>query len=272
MPKAITPVEVTPALTGWQDVAITAHVGADSGNVRGAILHVANQTGAARAFGVRPKGATTTRTRNMADGWQAYQVALVDQNDTFQVNCGSTDLEVYLIGYLLADEYNGLVNEVEVTPTEDGIYRTVDISSHVGSDTPIGAVLALDNICGSKLPAVYIRAVGSSDDYYWRCGAQTNTLAIVKLDASKRFEAQVEGSCANIFLLGWITANANFVTDLTLHGVSQAGQYETIDLSSEVDADAVGVWWFRDPGDNFPADPETVKEAGSSYDDEWLLG
>lgn len=272
MPKSITPVNVTPTLTGWQDVDITAHVGVDSGNVRGAILHIANQTGATRAFGVRPKGATTARTRDMANGWQAYQVVLVDEDGVFQVNCGSTSLEVCLIGYLLVDEYNGLVDEVEITPTEDGTYRTVDISAHVGSDTPIGAILALDNGCGSTHPAAYVRAVGSSDDYYWRCGAQTNTLAIVKLDANKRFEARVEGSCVNIFLLGWITANANFVTDLTLHGVSAAGQYETIDLSAEVDADAVGVWWFRDPGDSFPQDAETVKEASSVYGDEWFLG
>jgi hypothetical protein len=208
----------------------------------------------------------------MANGWQAYQVVLVDEDGIFQVNCGSTSLEVYLIGYLLADEYNGLVNEVEVTPTEDGTYRTVDISTHVGSDTPIGAVLALDNGCNTTHPEICIRAVGSTDDYYWRAFGQTNTLAIVKLDANKQFEARVGGSCVNLFLLGWITANANFVTNLTLHAPSQAGQFETIDLSSEVDADAVGVWWFRDPGDTFPADEQTVKEAGSSYDDEFYFG
>lgn len=100
----ITPVKVTPGTAGsWQDVDVTAHLGADAGSATGVILHIVN-IATDKCLGLRKNGSTDDRHSDMRGASHLWAMIGIDSSDIFEAYLEDITAaqDIYLVGYTKA--------------------------------------------------------------------------------------------------------------------------------------------------------------------------
>lgn len=221
----ITPVEITPGATGWQDADLSAYL---SAGASGAILHFVNTTATAYAVGWRKNGSADNRTQTIgytAGGTHFWCTCGVDGNRILELNVGHiTNVDVYLVGYF-GSESVFFTNAIDKSIARDSTYHDVDISADTGSDTAIGAFLEVIATNG----AFSVRKNGSTDNFGYKQQYQHGGV-VVGVDGSEIFEAMLVNSGDYIYLNGYMKSGAVFNTNATNMSLGSTGAWT--DLSA----------------------------------------
>jgi len=219
----MTPVEITPALTGWQDADVSSYVPIGA---TGIILHIVNtSTTNERAIGFRMNGSTDSRTTNMGATQHFWCAVGIDSNGIVELNVTSTTgQDIYLVGYFKTDAAF-FTNAPNKTPGALSSFVDVDISTDTGTDTAIAAVLELISPDGTAA-SVGVRKNGSSDTR--NSSVSYHIGAIIGVDASKIFEAYLSSANAQVWLLGYIRALGTFNTNALDRDISTTGAWTNL--------------------------------------------
>lgn len=219
-----TKVDVTPDTDNdWITVTATDH-GVPTG-ASGVILHF-QQTGAGFLdMGARKKGSTDTRINTAYSTDPHFMVMIglgtVDDLDKFELYVeDKTGQKFELIGYTTAG-VTFLTNGVDKSTATTGSFVEVDVSSECPN--AIGIIIEYVATGWTKLT---LRKEGSSDDRLNYCYG--HGWAIVGCDASQVFEQKIDSADLDIFVVGYVTDGATFLTNAT--DISTATTGEWVDL------------------------------------------
>lgn len=221
----ITPVDITPGVaSSWEDVDVSGSVPAGASGV---ILHVVNAGGTNYSVGWRANASTDGRTNAVLDSTHLWVGIGVDGNRVLELYVGSTtDIVVWLVGYFTSADAVFFTNGVDKSLVSTGSWLDVDISGDTGGDTALGAVLEIVEPFNVKTYGV--RRKGSTDD---RVGVFSyHSAAVIGVDANEVFEGQVDNTFTDFYLVGYITADAVFITNATDLSLGSTGSW--IDLAA----------------------------------------
>lgn len=269
--KAVTPVEITPALTGWQDVDVSAYVGADAGSVVGVLLEIVNNTASTEQnWGVRKNGSTDALINTMEDNGHTVVAIGVDNNDIFEANIdNTTNIDIYLLGYIVSGEGSFFTNAVDKSLSVTGSFQDIDISADTGGDTALVAFLLI-NQTGTGLNAWGLRCNGSTDNLVVT-DASTGFVdlrgAMINVDNNEIFEMQIAINTIDCYLVGYLTANVTTFTNRVSFATATAGAYEDADLSGSIPSGNNGAFYHFFPGGATGTEyAGAIRKNGSSYD------
>lgn len=239
--KFITPVEVTPGSTGWTDVDVTAHVGADAGNIAGVILQIhATLTTPEYNWGVRKNGSTDTLTRIIEDTSFTIVTVGVDASDIFECNVDNiTNIDVYLLGYVTNEEATFLTNAVEYSVPDGNhdAWTDIDISASVtAGERAYLAFLLIDQGVTSGQTFWGLRKNGSTDSRVGFSSTGYNDLrgACVGLDSNEIFEGYISETDLNFWLLGYMKKGIVAFTNGVNYATGTTGSYQNVDFSANI--------------------------------------
>lgn len=225
--------------TNWNDVA-SGHVaytwytvdvsgyGVPSNSI--VILELYNHKSDAYAgLRFRRNGDADCATYGQAGTVGAHQFIMVgvDANSKFQHRKSNNDYgNFYIVGYIENVGTWRASPSSDVSGTTTGVWTNIDITAETSSN----AKVALFNVkCGwvSQQPRkADFRKTGSSDDQYvygehWYNLPASSIFYIVGLNDNQIFEAKIEASAINIYVLGYITEPAvNYELDLEVQWAS----------------------------------------------------
>ena len=120
----------------WTDVDISADTGAET--AIGAIFTAVNVNPSNAQFGLRRKGSIDDHYSDLRGEQATLGLVGVDASENAQQKIESTDVDLYLIGYVT----HGAVfftNAVPKLATTAGSYEDVDITAELGGDRANGA-------------------------------------------------------------------------------------------------------------------------------------
>lgn len=126
-----TPGELMHEVDGaWTDIDLTAHLGADAGNVAGVYIYVRN-TLSGNDIGFRKNGSTDTFIGRISNNHECYFAVGVDGDDIFEAFADdASNISLWLFGYWTNDEAEFLTNAQAVTPASGGVWTSTDLSSY----------------------------------------------------------------------------------------------------------------------------------------------
>lgn len=218
----ITPVEVTPGSTGWQDVDVSAHIPVGA---TGVILHIVNtNTGTDYNTGLRKNGSTDARiakTRKYSHFWAMIGV---DSNRVFEAYIGNTTyIDIYLVGYTVS----GVTFFTNAYDKSLSVYNSwEDIDCHTECPGAVGLIFESPN------PNPYVsgfRNNGSTDDRR-AVGWYGHVWWVVGCDSNQICEMYAGDSTVDCYLIGYITDGAVFNVNATDLSLGSTGSY--IDLAA----------------------------------------
>ena len=197
-------VNVTPgAPVAWGDVDVSGSVPAGA---TGVILHVRSTGTGSLSFGYRKNGGADARTDTIPAYRHGWCAVGVDASRIFEIYMSSTEIQIWLVGYLAADAVF-LTNGVNKSLGLTGAWTDIDCSAQAPG--AIGLVFETRETSG-VLTAFGLRMNGSAD-------ARTNNTAyrncvgvIIGCDAGQVVEGYIGGTSVDWFLLGYVTAEAIF--------------------------------------------------------------
>ena len=183
------------------DVDISSDTGADT--AIGAIFIVRKTADADVMGGVRKNGSTDDFYHEL-DSHEAH-VALVgvDANEVAEMKIATTDVDLYLMGYVTSGAVF-FTNAVDKSTATTGSYVDVDITGDIGSDDATGALLetfAIDEVYHS----FGVRRNGATDDIY---DTFEHAWPIVEIDSNDIFEQKIEDVDRDLYLTGYTIASA----------------------------------------------------------------
>lgn len=218
----ITPVEVTPGSTGWQDADLSSHIAAGA---TGVILHAVNtDASTGYAFGCRKNGSTDDRAQNLSTNHHFWAACGVDANRICEINVSSTSsIDVYLVGYFGADAVFN-TNAVDKSLSSTGSWQDIDLNVNDGA---IGAIIEVYST-GTNL-AYGLRKNGSTDARTNNARANT-TFAFIGVDANEVLEGYIGNAAVDFYVTGYIKSDATFNTNATDLSLGSTGEYA--DLSA----------------------------------------
>lgn len=226
MAQFITPVEISPGSTGWQDVDVSAYVPVGA---TGVILHCVNSSANNRAFGLRKNGSTDNRTSNLQAVKHMWAAIGVDSNRILEINLANvTDIDVYLVGYYTSDAVF-FTNATDKSLGSTGSWYDIDISGDTGAYTAIGAIFEINGVASSYNYG--LRKNGSTDNRAAQYVVSHNCFGfVVGVDVSEICEGQIENVAVDFFLVGYILSGSTFNINAT--DVSLASINDWYDLSA----------------------------------------
>lgn len=210
----ITPVEISPASTGWQDANVSAYVPAGT---TGVVLHFDNTGASSYAIGFRKNGSTDTVTSNLSATCHTWAAIGVDASRILELSIANTTyIHVYLVGYF-GSEAVFFDNAVDKSLGSISSWLDIDISAATGADTAIAAIFKLKGQTG--ITQYNLRCNGSTDNRL-NSGYNHNIAGfIVGVDGSEICEGYTS-NVSNLFLLvGYIKSGVTMLvnaTDLSL--------------------------------------------------------
>lgn len=217
----ITPVNVTPSSSGWQDVDASSYI---PSGATGVIVHIVSGTLGSN-IGLRKNGSTDNRTEAIDAEQHMWAMVGVDTNRIFEAYRPSVAPSTYyLVGYTTTDA-SFFTNAVSKSISTSGSWVDVDISGDTGGDTAIGAVIEFS----TSLYEGNVRKNGSTDNRYNSTIKADHTWAIIGVDANEIFEVIVE-STTTIYIVGYIKSGATFNTNATDISLTTTGTWT--DLSA----------------------------------------
>ncbi len=222
----ITPVERSNHLgAGWRNVDVSGDIPATA---TGVILHFHNTTGNSDQIGFRKNGSTDDRHRDTS--WAHYWVAVgVDGSQIFEeyTEFGNLDtLNVWLVGYF-EDDAVFLTNGTAYNAASTNLWLDVDITPDTAGDA-IGAIFEIDATNTNDEHG--IRKNGSTDAR--RSDAGSKHWAIIGLDVDEICEQNVSNTNVDMYLSGYITKEATFITNATdiTNGIAINGWHDLATL------------------------------------------
>lgn len=274
--KFITPVEVSPSTGSWLDVDVTSHVGADAGDIAGVLLLVRHNDGSSSdgIFGVRKNGSSDTRTgalyrRAAAPDTGATYIAVgVDSNDVFEAYINSTDVDIYLYGYVMNSEGSFFTNltEQENNSNEDAWYD-MDISSATGGDTAVAAFFHVDRTASGSLKWG-LRQNGSTDNRSGFITGDGTAGGFMGVDGSEILEYyRAAAGSPEFYLAGYLTSDITTFANAKDYSTGSTGTYVDADMSSDIPSgNNCALFDFND-GDTFSFNHATaIRKNGASHD------
>ena len=235
--KFITPVEVTPGSTGWQDVNVSSYVPVSTAGV---LLHLINTSATSTlTWGVRKNGSTDTRTGNSAGTAHTWVFVGVDESRIFEANLSNiSSLDIFLEGYITKEEGTFFTNAITKNPASTGSFQDVDISVETGSEK---AVVAFFHVTGpTTLYKFGLRENGSAADLKADGRSSGFWGTFMSVDANEVLEIYRDSTSTNFYLVGYMTKNFVSVPATASYATATVGSYVDVDFSPNIPAGAVG--------------------------------
>jgi len=196
--------------SGWTDKDYTSErQSAVTATAKLAFLHFFNSSGSnAYYLGHRPNGYTAYTARSqigyVGSGLRShYRACALDSGEIFEFNSESTDLGMYLTGYV----HEGFVPVqpyVDLTPTTKGSWQTVSAASQV----PLYAnALMFDlryGLTGDEF-GKHTTGLAPMGQIPWAASPQYTTTGFVALDKHRQFRAYCTSSGDKLWLAGYFT-------------------------------------------------------------------
>lgn len=182
-------------LNSWRDVNISADTGVDT--AIGAIFTVTNDSFGQNQFGLRKKGSSDDRVRELDSKGSTLGLVGVDASEVAEFQVDDSDVDLFLVGYVT----HGAVfftNGVNKSTSNTGSYQNVDITSDVASRAN-GAFLEIYNSGGAKHRTA-LRRNGASNDLY---RDHMHGFAAVGIDAGDVFQQKIESTSMDLYLMGY---------------------------------------------------------------------
>ncbi len=257
-----TPVDVSPAGTGWQTVDVSASVPA---NATGVIVQWQGEvSGADQDFGIRKMGSTDGQFQDAAKAdQQGWLMIGVDSSRRFEVYRQTTGIKVYLVGYTMSG-VKFFTNRIDKsTGTFSPTWADVSIAADTGTDTAIGAIFYVRGVPGTVNYA--IRKKGSTDDRFYEARDEMINVVIIGEDGTETAQQKITGAnLPNLYLVGYVTSGAVFFTNAILK--TDTAAYTDVDITADIGTnDANGAFLeISNTGanDRFVA----VRPNGATYD------
>ena len=133
------------------------------------------------------------------------------------------------------------ITPVEVTPGTAMSFQDCDVSAHI-PENATGVILHLINTSGSDYD-IGLRKNGSTDDRVMELNGQGHNWAMIGVDASRIFEAEVSSTTwIDIYIVGYTMAGVTFNTNADDKSLGSYGAFVDIDCSTEA-PNAIGLIW-----------------------------
>jgi len=255
----------SPTTTGaWTDVDVSGDIPSGS---TGVILEIVNTSQAAVKIGaVRNNGSTDnyTANQNLLVQGHIFAVIGVDSNRIFEAYIGSTDVQIWLMGY--CDENCGLfVNGLDRSITTTGAWTDKDVSADIPSGSTGVIINIINTATTSKLGG--IRKNSSTDDRSASSTLrkQTHIFGLCGVDDARIFEGYVSATSVKFYLLGYTKAPVTFFTNEIDKSLTGTG-WTDIDVTTETEATADGIivhMYNTDAGTQMAGE---IRKNGSSDD------
>ena len=243
MPKFITPTEITVggAVDGYRDTDVSAQLGGDAGSVAGIFLLVINKSGGDLYWGARKKGSTDDFAYELTAGGQTTVGIGVDGDDVVQLySADLTNIDFYLLGYVLDTEGEFFTNAVDVRAGSAGTWLEKDISGDTGANTATYVFGIVRNINANNY-AYGVRGSGESHVRYGRCRGYNLAGWSCQCSGSEKIEVYVNNTVEDHYVTGYLFDNYTSVTEAEVSPTKDA-TYRLVDLSGDgVPSNAVGI-------------------------------
>lgn len=227
------PVELTkPSAFAWGDIDVSEYVPVGA---TGVVLYIVNDTTGGVQYGVRKKGSTDDRHSQflmiLSHAWAAIGI---DENRKFQLWYESDgDFKVYLVAYTATGVVffdNAYDKSLGATVT----WTEVDCSAECPG--AIGVILEVQN-ANSSATCCAFRKKGSSDDRYANDYMSTvdrlsRLWVMIGVDGAQKYENKISSLDVDVYLVGYITQGAVFLTDGVDISLDELGVWTEKDLSA----------------------------------------
>ena len=265
--------DISLSVTGsWRDIDLSAAV---PSGAAGAVIEVVN-TGTVGSYSGMVRGKEDTRDylSDVENGLlypssHRWQVVKIDSSRLIQGYIENVDIDFKLLGYTIGSDPAYFSVPSDVTPGTTAAWTSVDVSAFVDPDAD-GVILLIDNI-ENAARNYGIRETGSSYSATDRkLGPYENTMYLVGLDASDRFEAYIENSNIRLYLVGQTKGSVVYYTDDVAVADPTLGSWQQLDgdtdVAPAVSSDAVGLLLWAENTDA-GADHRAGFRKGGSTDD-----
>jgi hypothetical protein len=223
MPGFITPVEITPSLTGWRTVDLSSHVPAGT---TGVMLHITSTGGSSYVTGWRMTGSSDDWPRYISAGSHIWASVGCDTSRSIDLNVGHvTYTNVYLVGYY-GSEAVFFESAVNKSLTNLAAWTDISIASDTGANTAIAGIFEIVNQANSGSYQFGLRKEGSSDERYPYVFYHHSQ--IVPVDASEVCEGKISNANVDFYLNGYLKAGVSMYTNATDISLDSMGSW--IDL------------------------------------------
>jgi len=244
-------VDVNPgASLAWTDVDITAHVGADAGNVAGVVLEIVGHVPWCQDVMLRKNGSGDTYVRQRTLETHQWCFIGTDATDIFEIYLSDhTGIDIYLVAYITTGEGSFFLNHIAKAPAA-GAWNDVDISGDTGGDTAVCAFFYIEEQGGAG-KTFGIRNNGSGDNRHQQVNFWSLSGAFMSVDGAEKCEVYRQDANLKIWLLGYLTTNyASFVN---AHNYSTAvlAAWDDVDFSPHIPAGWDGACCDFHPTINF---------------------
>jgi hypothetical protein len=227
--------DVTPGTqNAWTNVNLSSYVAL---NATGAVIELVNLA-SGNSYSAVVRGTTDTRDyqalyneriENRTHRWQMVKVDSSRRIDAFVEN--TTNVKLKLLGYTIGTDPKYWDSPPDITPILPLTWSVVDVSAYVDSDAT-GVILLVDNGANAS-NALEIRETGSSFSATNReLSNYGNTMYVVGLDSSKRFDAYVQLTTTRIFLIGQTKSSVSFYVNDVGVANPTLGSWQKIDADN----------------------------------------
>jgi len=228
--------------TSWEDVDLTAHVGANAGNVAGVYLFI-ECTGQLQV-GVRKNGSSDTFVGDIRNNHGMFVAIGVDGDDIFELyQEDNTKTAVYLWGYWTNDEAEFLTDAQDVTPGSANTWTNTALGGYFTGTVQVGCFVAQND-------AATLRTWGAQDvdgpdryGYHIEIGGYEGGMAPATGEA---VELRIANTAdIKIYCVGAITAG--FTKFSQSHNFTEDNEYEDINVSGNaVAGDKAVLYHYHD--------------------------
>lgn len=221
-----TKVDVTPGTDAdWITVTATDH--AVPTGATGVILHYQQTAAGTLDMGARKKGSSDARVSPPYTTDPHFMVMIglgtAGDLDKFELYVeDKTKQKFEIIGYTTAG-VTFLTNGADKSTATTGSFENVDVSSECPN--AIGVII---EYVGTGWQKLALRKEGSADDRSNYCYG--HGWAIVGCDASQIFEQKIDNAALDIFIVGYVTTGATFLTNATDLSTATTGSW--VDLTT----------------------------------------
>lgn len=241
----VTRTNISPAAGAWTDVDVTAFV--DPGNTAGVMLEVVNVSGGLLSWGVRKNGSGDTLYDDITLTSHTYVAIGVDASDIFECKIESTDIEVYIVGYIKNGEGSFFTNAVNKSLGVTLSWQDIDISGDTGGETAICAFFLMNMTVG--LSRDYgLRKNGSGDNRKQDGTANDLRGAMMAVDGNEKLEGYIETTDVKFWLVGYLTDNCFSWANAKNYSTGNIGIWDPTDMSGDIPAGNDGAFFHAYQG------------------------
>jgi hypothetical protein len=226
---------------GAEDVSVTATGSRQDVDLSGflpagasaAVIELVNTTATSRTGVARGREDTRDYMPGSANGklpgeTHRWQTVKVNRNRVIQVNLEHIDIEFKLLGYTVGSDPMYFDIPPGITPATTSSWSTVDVSAYVDDGTD-GVILIIYSTSSADHDYA-IHEIGSSDaSTGYELDPYGNTMYMVDLDGSNRFEAYVQDNAISIYLVARTKGSVVYYDDDIAVTDPLNGEWQTLD-------------------------------------------